>query len=117
MNDLFSDDDNYEELCKKQDRDSVFGTLGVLILMAFIIIFGLLPSIPEKQAEKFAYQMEATIVSLDKGQDAYIAIVEGDHDGVIEHYTVDLTKQQFMRYKEQQPVTVEIKNNHCYIIE
>jgi len=115
MDDLFSDR-KFEDTCDKEDRHSFLGSLAMLIILCALVIATILPSLPKQIEPEPAYQMEATIVTLERRDGSYYATIEGLNGLVKEYFEVSLTKQEFMKYKENQIIRVEVKGSSCKIL-
>lgn len=115
MDDLFSDG-KFEDTCDKEDRHSFLSSLAMLIILCALVIVAILPNLPKQPEPEPAYQMDATILNIERRESGYYATVEGFHGLVEEYHEVVLNRQEFMKYKEDQSVRVEVKGDSCRIL-
>lgn len=105
-------DDSYAEHSRRSASFSIF------ILIIFIVIgIRLLSPTTTVSTTTENYQMECTIVSVNRGVEGYSMLVEGYHNDELEQHEITITKHEFMTYKEGQFVTLNVSaSNQCRIV-
>lgn len=119
MNNDDIDGKEFEDHYQKQAELSVF--VSTLLLLAFIILSFLLckSTFDESNLNELpsAYEMMATVETIERHGEEFSMTVDGVHDGQLEVHTFAIDRDQFMRYKQGQELKIVVKNRRCYIIE
>lgn len=115
MDDLFSDD-GLDKSYERNERRSLLSSIAMLVILSTLVITVLLPSLPKETTANTPYRTQAVVTEMTKENNKYIATVKVVDDSGTIYYHSELTKQEFVKYKENQDVQVEIVGNRCRIV-
>ena len=117
-NQEIDDEEEFERHYYKQSELSLmFSTAIVIILLILSFVLCRILSDDFLLGTFVPYEMTTTVLSIDRVDDSFSMTVKGMHEGQLEVHKVELTKHQYMQYKEGQEVIIKVDNNNCYIID
>ena len=114
--DYFTED--YDEIIAKQHlRHRVISDVILVILLIGLSLIYLAKDYAVSSTSEFhPYELRAEITDVYRVNDSYFITVRGQHDGSTEEHNIEITQDQFMKYKKGQFLTIRVNDRHCYIV-
>lgn len=116
-NNLLSDDDDIDKTFDNQTKHAIFVSLSILILL--IIAAMRLFTLSNRQMfnDVEEYETYGTVLAMYKQGDSYFMTVECYYSETTEYLDIELTKEEFVKYKEQEQVKIKIRGSAKYLTE
>lgn len=109
---------DYDEVVTRQTNWSKLICSVLLIILIAVLTcinkmsqFTILQNEPETN-----YDMLVTIDNIGRIDNYFYLKVSGVHDNNKEEHVIEITKDEFMKYKEGQMLSIRVGGQHCYIL-